>query len=219
MTAPNKDDNLLDEEPAKYKYYEHQQLRKFHHFYLSSQIEEPVYYTDMVHKISTASPDDVIHIHLNTPGGHLVTGMQIINAMRSTPAHVVCSIESEAHSLGTLIFLAADEFVVHDNVMMMFHNYSGGVFGKGHEQAAMLEGTKTWFSTLARKLYIPFLTEDEFARLERGEDLYIHSDDIRDRLKRVVEAAQKMADDMQQAEAKEERKLKREAKKKAKAKG
>lgn len=209
MTARNKDDNLLEEiEPAKYKHYEQTVLHKLHHFYLSSPVEEPVYYVDMIHRIHTASADDVIHIHLNTPGGHLDTGMQLVNAMRSTPAHVICSIESEAHSLGTLIFLAADEFVVHDNVMMMFHNYSGGVFGKGHEQSAQLEGTKKWFSDAVRKLYIPFLSEDELERLERGEDLYLHSDDIRKRLERVVAAAQKAAD-----------KVERELKKKAKKEG
>jgi ATP-dependent protease ClpP protease subunit len=202
MPVPNKEDLLQEIEPAKYKHYEQQVVHKLHHFYLSQQIEEPPHYTDMIHRIHTASPEDVIHIHLNTPGGHLDTGMQIINAMRSTPAHVICSIESEAHSLGTLIFLAADEFVVHDNVMMMFHNYSGGVFGKGHEQAAQLEGTKKWFSSLARKLYIPFLTEEELARLERGEDIYLHSDDIRKRLDRVVNAAKKV-----------ERKLKKKSKK------
>lgn len=180
-----------DKEIVHYYHYEQSIIRKVQHFYLSATITEPSNYVDMIHRIQTASPEDVIYIHLNTPGGHLDTGIQLVNAMQSTAAHVIASLEAEAHSLGTLIFLAADEFVVHDNCMMMFHNFSGAVFGKGHEQQAHLAATVKWFNTLARKLYIPFLTEDEFDRILKGEDIYIHSDDIRRRLERMVKKIQK----------------------------
>lgn len=180
-----------DKEIVHYYHYEQSIIRKVQHFYLSATITEPSNYVDMIHRIQTASPEDVIYIHLNTPGGHLDTGIQLVNAMQSTAAHVIVSLEAEAHSLGTLLFLAADEFVVHDNCMMMFHNFSGAVFGKGHEQQAHLTATVKWFNTLARKLYIPFLTEDEFERILKGEDIYIHSDDIRKRLERMVKKIQK----------------------------
>lgn len=189
------EDELLEEiEPPKVRHFEQVITRKVQHFYISSIVAEPFYYVDMIHRIHSAGPEDIIYIHLNTPGGHLDTGMQIVNAMRSTPAHVIASIESEAHSLGTLIFLAADEFIVHDHVMMMFHSYSGGIFGKGHEQTAQLQGTTKWFTNVARKLYIPFLEEQELERILRGEDLYIHSEEIRRRLERIVRDRQEKRD-------------------------
>jgi ATP-dependent protease ClpP protease subunit len=175
---------------ARYVHYEQTLVRKVQHFYLSAPIDEPIYYIDMIHRIQSAGADDIVYIHLNTPGGHLDTGVQIVNAIQSTQAHVIVSLEAEAHSLGTLIFLAADEFVVHDNCMMMFHNFSGAVVGKGHEQQALLQGTIKWFTTLAKRLYIPFLTDAEFDRILRGEDLYFHSDEIRKRLERMVKAQQ-----------------------------
>lgn len=165
--------------------------KRVQHFYLSTVISEPGYYVEMIHRIKSAPPDDIIHIHLNTPGGNLDTGVQIINAIQSTPAHVVCSVEAESHSLGTLIFLSADEFVVHDNTMMMFHNFSGATFGKGHEQQSSLEATSKWFEGLARKLYIPFLSEEEFERIKRGEDIYLHADSIRKRLEKMVKQLEK----------------------------
>lgn len=149
---------------------------------------------DMIHRVQNAGPEDIIYIHLNTPGGHLDTGIQLVNAMQSTQAHVIASVESEAHSLGTLIFLAADEFVVHDNCMMMFHNFSGSVFGKSHEQQAHLQALIKWFNTLARRLYIPFLSEHEFERILRGEDIYLHSDEIRKRLEKMVKENQDAQD-------------------------
>jgi ATP-dependent protease ClpP protease subunit len=100
-------------------------------------------------------------------------------------------VEAESHSLGTLIFLAADEFIVHDNCIMMFHNFSGSVGGKGHEQKAQLDATISWFTEFARKLYVPFLTEKEFDDIVDGKDLWIHSEDIRTRLKVMVAALEK----------------------------
>jgi len=49
-----------------------------------------------------------------------------------------------------------------------------------------LEATMKWFSTLAKKIYIPFLTEEEFNRILRGEDIYMHSPEIRKRLDAMI---------------------------------
>jgi ATP-dependent protease ClpP protease subunit len=170
----------------KFHYYEQQLQRRIQHYYISDVVESPDEYVEMIHRIHTSSPEDVIHIHLNTPGGRLDTGVQIINAMKCSRAPVICSLEAEAYSLGTLIFLAADEWQVHDNCMMMFHNYSGGIWGKGNEQAAQLEATVKWFGELARDIYTPFLSIGEVERMLKGEDLWFHTGEIRKRLNRMV---------------------------------
>lgn len=185
--------NDKPEEKEEYKPYGHYEQivqRRIQHYYLCSGIEDPEKYVDMIHRIQVAGPDEIIYIHLNTPGGHLDTGVQIINAMQSTQAHVTVAIEANCHSLGTLIFLAADEFIVHDNCLMMIHNFSGGVFGKGNEQQSQLEAQIKWFNTLAKKLYVPFLSEAEFERIVRGEDIWLQSDEIRKRLEKMVKAKQ-----------------------------
>lgn len=185
MLKPVKpEETEVDDKP--YQYYEQKISRSVHHYYISSAIEGPEQYVDMVHRISTAGPDELIYIHLNTPGGQLDTGVQIVNAMLSTAAHVTVGIEGNCFSLGTLIFLAADEFIVHDNCLMMIHNYSGGVFGKGNEQQSQLEAQIKWFNTLSKKLYIPFLSVAEFEKVMRGEDIWLQSNDIRDRLEKMV---------------------------------
>lgn len=183
---PRKDEN--ENETRPYTHYEQTVTRRVQHYYLSSAIEEPELYVDMIHKIQTASSDEIIYIHLNTPGGHLDTGVQIINAMQSSAAHITVSIEGNCHSLGTLIFLAADEFIVHDNCLMMIHNFSSGIFGKGNEQQAQLEAQIKWFNLLAKKLYIPFLSTAEMERVLKGEDIWIQSDEIRLRLEKMVKS-------------------------------
>lgn len=174
----------MDKKP--YKMYNLAATQQHIHFYLSQSIGSADQYVDMIYRIASAAPTDVIYIHLNTPGGQLDTGVQIINAMRNSPAKVVTILESTAYSLGTLIFLSGDELVVHDNCMMMFHNFNGGLIGKGNELVSELEATVKWFAALARDIYIPFLTQEEFDQIVRGEDMWMQTDEIKQRLERMM---------------------------------
>jgi ATP-dependent Clp protease, protease subunit len=173
-----------------YKIFERKVVSKHISIYLSDGITEASTFIDMIHRIKTATENDVITIHLNTPGGYLETGVQIINAIRSTEAHVITSLESTAYSLGTLIFLAGDELQIHENCLMMFHHYSSGIYGKGHEITAELEMTNKWFNKMMKKYCSPFLTDEELDEIQSGRDLWMDTDDIRRRLNRMTKDEQ-----------------------------
>ena len=191
-------DEELELETKPYGYYEQTLVRKVQHFYLSGYIDEPASYIDMVHKIRVAGPDETIFIHLNTEGGDLSTGIQLVNAMKYSDAHIVCSLEGEAYSLGSLIFLAGDEFIIHDNSIMMIHNFSGGIYGKGNEQVSQLEATIKWFNTIARDYYTPFISEEELADILKGEDIWLQADDVRKRLNKMVKIIRKARKELEQ---------------------
>ena len=183
--------NLIDsesdeEERKSFTYYETQSPQRLHHFYLCNVIGEPIEYVDMVHKIRNANANDIIHIHLNTPGGYLSTTIQIISAMKACQAHVVTIVEGMVHSAGTSIFLHGDEMVIHDHCQFMIHNHSGGQFGKGHEYMAEAVATTKWFEDFARDTYIGFLSEIEFEQMINGKDFWFNSAEVRKRLKKFV---------------------------------
>lgn len=205
---------ILMPQKKPYQHYEHTYQMQHVHFYLSEDVGSPEEYTDMIHRINVATANDTIYIHLNTPGGRLDTGVQIINAMQNSEANIVTILESEAFSLGTLIFLAGDELIVNDHCMIMFHNFKGGVVGKGHEQLSQLEATIKWFTELAREIYIPFLSEEEFERIIKGEDLYMHSAEIRERIDRMVaEYEKQLAEAVESAQEEVEEKVQTKRKK------
>ncbi len=192
FVADTDDDDSDDEQRVKpYEYFEQQVIRKVHHFFLNGLIGEAGHYTKMIHTIQQAGSEDAIHIHLNTEGGYLTTGVQIINAMKYSPAEIICSIEGEAHSLGSLIFLAADQFLVHDNSQMLIHNFTGGVVGKGKESADEMAATLKWFNILTHKYYIPFLSDRELKDVLNDKDMWLHSDDIRKRLTKMIRIKKK----------------------------
>ena len=72
------------EPPLHYGSYTDTIHARVFHFYISGPIEAPENYTEMIHKIRTAAPHDTINIYLNTEGGQISTGVQIINAIHST---------------------------------------------------------------------------------------------------------------------------------------
>lgn len=165
-----------------YQAYIHTFTAQHIHFYISEPVDEPWMYAEMIHTINVATENDIVFMHLNFHGGDLDTGVQIITAMQNSAAKIITVLEGAAYSLGTLIFLAGDEMIVNDNCMMMFHYFKGGIGGKGNEIVSQLEATVKWFASLAKELYIPFMSEDEFQRMTRGEDLWMQSPEIRQRL-------------------------------------
>jgi ATP-dependent protease ClpP protease subunit len=75
----------------------------------------------LFYTLSTASETDLVYIHLNTCGGDFDTGLQIINYMLASNAHVVTVLEARAYSMGAFIFLTGDELLLHDNCQLLFH--------------------------------------------------------------------------------------------------
>jgi len=151
-------------------------------YYLSGEIGAPILYTDLLYTLRTATPSDVILLHLNTSGGNFDTGLQIINNISASDAQVITILEARAYSMGAMIFLAGDELIVHDTCQLMFHNYSSALIGKGNEQQAQVLAIGKWFEKVMRQVCKPFLSDDEVGRILRGEDIWMDSDDIRRRL-------------------------------------
>ena len=215
------DEDEMEQDNVPYHFYEHVNVSRTYVYYICGSVKDPHYYIDMVHRITMAGPQDVVYIHLNTQGGNISTGIQIINAMQNSAAKIITVLESEAHSLGTLLFLAGDEYIVNDNCRMMFHNFSSAIFGKGNELTAQLQSTVKWFNKICKQLYHPFLTDDEMEKMVRGEDLWFDSDDIKKRLNKIVrdmENAEMAAKNKEVAKPKEKPKAKAKASAKTKPK-
>lgn len=168
--------------PPPFRRYESQGVARQVSFYLSGEIGAPILYTELLYTLRTAQPTDLILLHLNTPGGNFDTGLQIINNIAASDARVVTILEARAYSMGALIFLAGDELIVHDTCQLMFHNYSSALIGKGNEQQAQVLAISKWFEKVMRHVCKPFLSDEEVARILRGEDIWMDSDDIRRRL-------------------------------------
>lgn len=162
-------------------------------YYLSSEIGDPDEYTTMIHDIRNCRNTDVIKLHINCPGGNLFTTIQLLQAISECQGHVIASVEGACMSAATLVFLCADEFQITNHSMFLFHNYSGGTFGKGGEMYHGMVHERKWSEGLLRDIYSDFLTESEITELINDKDIWMDAEEAVLRLEKRGKAADKKA--------------------------
>jgi ATP-dependent Clp protease, protease subunit len=161
-----------------------------HNIYLSDGIGHPIEYVPILSALRLAGEHDQFTFYLNTEGGRLSTGLQLINAIRDTAAHVTMVLDPWAYSMGALLFLTGHELIIPDTSQLMFHNYSGGSpMGKGHEQLAEVQASMKSFERVMRQVCQGFLTPEEIKGVMSGQDLWLDADEIRARLAKMKDGA------------------------------
>ena len=168
------------------------QLVNVHEFYLCGEIESSEAYIQWFDTIRHANETDVVKIYINSPGGDVFTTIQFMRALKESSAKIVMSVEGMCASAATMIFMCGDSFEVSEHSMFMFHNYSGGVTGKGGEMLDQLQHERVWSEKLLRNIYEDFLLEDEIKAMLNNKDLWMDGDEVIKRLevkKAVMEAA------------------------------
>lgn len=154
-----------------------------HEFYLSGVIESSEEYIQWFDTVRHAGANDVIKFYINSYGGDVFTAIQFMRAINETEASVVMSVEGACMSAATMIFLCGDSFEVSEHSMFMFHNYSGGVMGKGGEMLDQLQHERTWSESMLRDIYSDFLTEAEIKSILDNKDIWMDGNEVIERLK------------------------------------
>jgi len=168
-------------------------------FYLSGLITGPEDYIEWFNTIRNAGDQDVVKIYINSSGGDLNTALQFMRVLSESPATVVCSVEGSCMSAATMIFLCADVFEVTPHSLFMFHNYSGGIFGKGGEIYDQAVFEREWSKQFLQYIYKDFLTSKEIDSLLENKDLWLHSEEVSNRVEALCEARTKEQKDVNDA--------------------
>jgi len=185
------------------------QMMNIHEFYLSGEIESSENYISWFDTIRHAGENDVVKIYVNSPGGDIFTAIQFMRALQETSASVVVSVEGLCASAATMIMLCADSYEVSEHTMFMFHNYSGGAFGKGGEMLDQLKHERSWSEKLLRDGYKHFLTDSEITSILDNKDIWMDGDEVIKRLK----ARKEKLDAEEKAEEKKAKSAKKSTKK------
>lgn len=185
-----------------------------HSFYLYT-IGSAEEYTDWLDTIRNCSDQDVVKIHINSPGGDLLTTIQLIRALQETMATVICYVEGQCMSAATLIFLQADMVEISDHSMFMFHNYSGGTIGKGGEMYDNIVFERSWSEALFRDIYEDFLTVEEIDSMLANKDIWMTAEEVTTRIQQKAEKLQLRLQEEQEAVEEEKPKRKRSTRKAA----
>lgn len=154
--------------------------------YLSGEIGPPETYISAFDAIRHAQETDIIKFNINSPGGDLFTTIQFLRAIAECKGMIIASAEGACMSAATMIFLSADRYEISEHSLFMFHNYSGGTFGKGGEMYDQLTKERKWSEKIIRKLYEGFLTPDEIRSILDNKDIWMDGEEVMKRLEKKV---------------------------------
>lgn len=152
--------------------------------YLTDVIEAPSLYNELCYKLDNASPAEEFFIYINTPGGILDAAIMVVSCIKNTAANTTARLSGTVASAGTIIALACRNVEIADHTAFMIHNYSGGLFGKGHELKAHQEFVDANLNKSFSSFYEGFLTPAEIKRVIDGKDYWMNKDEVLSRLDR-----------------------------------
>jgi ATP-dependent protease ClpP protease subunit len=132
--------------------------------------------------LKQASPNDVVNLYINTPGGNLATAIEIMDHMADCQAPILGVIGMDCASAGTAIALSCDGWKLSEFSTFMIHSFSYGAYG--HATAVETQGkhNSALNERFVRRIYDGFLTEEEMLDVIKGVDMFIGSDDLAERL-------------------------------------
>lgn len=127
-----------------------------------------------------------VNLFLASFGGYMQGLVPLFNAFKYCQVPVDVYVTGECYSAGAMLALSGRSLTMMPNTMLMFHNSSGGEFGKGNElYDAVMHGTKHTRGVF-KNMVTPFLSNAELEGLMHDKDTYIHWDqpDLQKRIRR-----------------------------------
>lgn len=95
---------------------------------------------DVVKTLNEATED--VTLVINSPGGSVLEGLQVVNAIRNCKQKVTAKVEVMACSMGGVIALACNQLIMHKDDLLMLHNCMSCVEGNKEDLANEIESMK-----------------------------------------------------------------------------
>lgn len=78
--------------------------------------------TNFIQDLENLGEVEQIDLRISSPGGSIIEGNVIYNAIKRHPANVTVYIDGMAASMASVIAMAGDEIIMADNALLMIHN-------------------------------------------------------------------------------------------------
>lgn len=149
----------------------------------NDELGSPESIKSVIEVLQHAQSGDVVTFHIIGAGGVIDSLVQVINAIHSTKAHVVMSVEGPAYSAYAVLATQGHELKMAKYSFLMFHTSSllnvdckafpgtdRGVSNVEHCQAYYDANMQLWYSLLST---IDVLSKAEKEAIVTGHDVYI----------------------------------------------
>jgi ATP-dependent Clp protease protease subunit len=155
------------------------------------EITEPKRYLNLIRKLERATEHDLVELHFVCDGGRMDSMQAIMTAIKRCPARITGHLDSHAASAASLLFLCCDNWMITPTSYLMFHDFSGGLIGKGNEMTSQLSHYVNNFRMIMDQVCHPFLTKKEIDEIGRGKDLWLDATQLAKRLEMLGKSREK----------------------------
>lgn len=102
-------------------------------------VEASVFLAQLKDDLNEVEPTKVINLSIHSPGGNLLDGLAMYNALRAHPAKVYGRVEGIAASAASLVLMAADTISMPEDAWIMIHNPWTIAIGDAEEMRAVAD--------------------------------------------------------------------------------
>ncbi len=136
---------------------------------------------DIFNQLWDAGKHDTLELRINSRGGFVNEGSQFYSVIKNKfQGRTTTVLDACGYSMGALIFCMGDKRVITPRSDLMFHDYSGAVWGKGGEiesqfkhQAAHLR--EFFFDVIVKP---KFLKKKEYKQMLAGKDFWMKPEEL-----------------------------------------
>ena len=124
--------------------------------------------------LDTLAPGEEAEIEINSPGGLVVQGVEMANAVKNSKARIIAHVTGIAASMASVIVCACDAIEMEEASFMMIHDPWGYALGNAEEmrkEASLLDQMKSVIMSFYRGKF-KGLTEDQISALMSDETWY-----------------------------------------------
>jgi len=146
--------------------------------YLFGPIISASQFIPAIEMLDAAGENDIVIIHLSSPGGSLNATDTFLAAMRECEARIIVKATGGVHSAGSVILMNADEFTLSENFNCLVHNGACGPGGKFSDWRAAAAHTDAYMERVMRNTYKGFMTNEEIDQLLAGKDFWFDAEEF-----------------------------------------
>lgn len=173
---------------------------------ITDDFDDAKSFDEVVALLANSTEDDEITWNIVSRGGYINSLEMLLGWKQMCQARQIHVLTSEAASCATAFFLSpADEYLVFDSASFMIHESSYGSGGTASNVRRHTQHVDKKNDKFVRDTYKGFLSEDEIEDVLKGVEIYLDSNDIRERLDkrertRREEAQQEVVTQLEQLE-------------------
>lgn len=136
---------------------------------------------DIFNQLWDAGKHDALELRINSRGGFVNEGSQFYSIIKNKfQGRTTTVLDACGYSMGALIFCMGDKRVITPRSDLMFHDYSGAVWGKGGEIESQFKHQATHLREFFFDVIVKpkFLKKKEYKQMLAGKDFWMKPEEL-----------------------------------------